>query len=197
MAYRQPTVESVAESVDDLSEQCIDLAEPGPATVPLSEAAPELQSSHKEQQQTARSSAVSPYVADDTLPSATIHDLAMRCAATSKLSTIANEALLSLYIDGRDGLVGWLELANVTTRDKLFEIVQHELEDDLDDGDVFDIVRFQRVDGEAFPRVNERTVPIKQSGSKAMWTRLVEIMSENGVGDVKGYVVVKKAVGTQ
>jgi L-alanine-DL-glutamate epimerase-like enolase superfamily enzyme len=128
----------------------------------------------------------------DNRPSRTIHDLAMKHAATSKLSTRAKEAFVNLYIDGRDGLVGWLELANFTTRDRLFEILQHEIQGDLNKGDKFDIVRFQRVGGEAFPRVNERTVPIKRSGSKAMWIRLVEIMLENGVGDVKGYVVVKK-----
>jgi hypothetical protein len=116
-------------------------------------------------------------------------------AATSKLSTSANEAMLSVYIHGRDGLASWIELADVTTRDtkKLFETVQHELKDDLNAGETFDTVRFQRVDGEAFPRITECTVPIKRTGSKEMWTRFAKVLSENGVGDVKVYAVVKKA----
>lgn len=99
---------------------------------------------------------------------------------------------LNLYIDGDDDLAGYLELSEVTTREQLFALIQEDLEDALD-GRRFDVIKFRRADGEVFPRcANERMIPIKRAGRLDMWKPLLKTMREHDVGDLKGYVVVKK-----
>jgi len=104
---------------------------------------------------------------------------------------------LALYIDGHSELAGVIELTNVTTRDELFAMIQHDLQDDIDIGDRFDVVRFQRTDGEAFPRPNARSVPIKRFGQQDMWKAMVKSMLEHNIGDLVGFVIVKRGVNAR
>jgi len=88
------------------------------------------------------------------------------------MTTSADKTLrdiqLALYIDGNHELAGVIELTDVTTRDELFNMIQQDLQDELDDGDRFDVVRLQRTDGEPFQRPNARSVPIKRFGQQDM-----------------------------
>jgi len=104
---------------------------------------------------------------------------------------------LALYIDGHNELAGVIELTNVTTRDELFAMIQQDLQDELSVGDRFDVVRFQRTDKEAFPRPNARSVPIKRFGQQDMWKAIVKTMLEHNVGDLEGFVIVKRGVDTR
>jgi hypothetical protein len=99
---------------------------------------------------------------------------------------------LALYIDGHHDLAGVIELTNVTTRDDLFAMIQQDLQDALGVGDTFDVVRFQRTDGKAFPRPNARSVPIKRFGQQDMWKAMVKTMLEHNIGDLEGFVIVKR-----
>ena len=101
---------------------------------------------------------------------------------------------LALYIDGHHDLAGVIELTNVTTRDDLFAMIQQDLQDALGVGDTFDVVRFQRTDGKAFPRPNARSVPIKRFGQQDMWKAMVKTMLEHNIGDLEGFVIVKRGV---
>jgi hypothetical protein len=102
---------------------------------------------------------------------------------------------LALYIDGHEELAGVIELTNVTTRDELFEMIQQDLQDQLGAGDRFDVVKFQRTDGEVFPRPNARSVPIKRFGQQDMWKAMVKTMLEHQIGDLEGFVIVKRDTG--
>jgi hypothetical protein len=99
---------------------------------------------------------------------------------------------LALYIEGNHELAGVIELTDVTTRDDLFDMIQQDLQDELGIGDQFDVVRFQRTDGEAFPRPNARSMPIKRFGQQDMWKAMVKTMLEHKIGDLEGFVIVKK-----
>jgi hypothetical protein len=99
---------------------------------------------------------------------------------------------LALYIDGHHDLAGVIELTDVTTRDELFAMIQQDLQDALGAGDRFDVVRFQRTDGKAFPRPNARSVPIKRFGQQDMWKSMVKTMLEHNIGDLEGFVIVKR-----
>jgi hypothetical protein len=104
---------------------------------------------------------------------------------------------LALYIDGHNELAGVIEITNVTTRDELFDMIQQDLQDDLAVGNRFDVVRFQRTDGEAFPRPNARSVPIKRFGQQDMWKAMVKTMLEHNIGDLEAFVIVKKGVDSK
>lgn len=104
---------------------------------------------------------------------------------------------LALYIDGQNDLAGVIEITDVTTRDQLFDIIQQDLQDILGVGDRFDIVRFQRTDGEAFPRPNAGSVPIKRFGQQDMWKAMVRTMLEHNIGDLEGFVIVKRGVDSK
>ena len=104
---------------------------------------------------------------------------------------------LALYIDDHSELAGVIELTNVTTRDELFAMIQQDLQDVIDVGDRFDVVRFQRTDGQAFPRPNARSVPIKRFGQQDMWKAMVKSMAEYNVGDLEGVVIVKRGGNTR
>ena len=99
---------------------------------------------------------------------------------------------LALYIDGQNDLAGVIEITNVTTRDQLFDMIQQDLQDVPGVGDRFDVVRFQRTDGEAFPRPNARSVPIKRFGQQDMWKAMVKTMLKHNIGDLEGFVIVKR-----
>jgi hypothetical protein len=104
---------------------------------------------------------------------------------------------LALYIDGHNELAGVIEITNVTTRDELFDMIRQDLQDELAVGDRFDVVRFQRTDGEAFPRPNARSVPIKRFGQQDMWKAMVKTMLEHNIGDLEAFVIVKKGVDSK
>jgi hypothetical protein len=99
---------------------------------------------------------------------------------------------LALYIDGNHELASVIELTDVTTRDDLSVMIQQDLQDELGIGDRFDVVRFQRTDGEAFPRPNARSVPIKRFGQQDMWKAMVKTMLEHKIGDLEGFVIVER-----
>ena len=104
---------------------------------------------------------------------------------------------LALYIDGQNDLAGVIEITNVTTRVQLFDMIQQDLPDILGVGDRFDVVRFQRTDGEAFPRPNARSVPIKRFGQQDMWKAMVKTMLEHNIGDLEGLVIVKRGIDSK
>lgn len=107
------------------------------------------------------------------------------------------EIQLALYIDGHNELAGVIELTDVTTRDDLFAMIQQDLQDELGVGDRFDVVRFQRTDGEVFPRPSARSVPIKRFSQQDMWKAMVKTMLEHNIGDLEGFVIVKRGVDTK
>lgn len=104
---------------------------------------------------------------------------------------------LALYIDGHNELAGVIEITNVTTRDELFDMIRQDLQDELAVEDRFDVVKFQRTDGKAFPRPNARSVPIKRFGQQDMWKAMVRTMLEHNIGDLEAFVIVKKGVGSK
>ena len=69
---------------------------------------------------------------------------------------------------------------------------RQDLRDELGVGDGFDVVRFQRTDGEAFPRRNVHSVPIKRFGQQDMWKAMVKTMLEHNIGDLEEFVIVKR-----
>jgi hypothetical protein len=111
---------------------------------------------------------------------------------TTSADKTLTDIQLALYIDGNHELAGVIELTDVTTRDDLFDTIQQDLQDILGVGDRFDVVRFQRTDGEAFPRPNARSVLIKRFGQQDMWKAMVKTMLEHKIGDLEGFVIVKK-----
>lgn len=113
-------------------------------------------------------------------------------ATKSKSST---DRQLSIYIDGHNDLAGLVDITDTTTRDELFSTIQRNLQDFLEVGDKFDVVRFQRADGETCPRPPDaRSIPIKRFDEQDMWKSMMKTMAEHDVGDLKGVVVVKKDV---
>jgi hypothetical protein len=124
-----------------------------------------------------------------------------RRPSTSKPPRHTNGALrdiqLALYIEGHNELAGVIELTDVTTRDELFAMIQQDLQDALSARDRFDVVRFQRTDGKAFPRPNARSVPIKRFGQQDMWKAMVKTMLEHNIGDLEGVVIVKRGVDNE
>lgn len=110
---------------------------------------------------------------------------------------VLTDIQLALYIDGHNELGGVIELINATTRDELFAMIQQDLQDALGVRDTFDVVRLQRTDGKAFPRPHARSVPIKRFGQQDMWKAMVKTMLEHNIGDLEGFVIVKRGVVTK
>jgi hypothetical protein len=76
-------------------------------------------------------------------------------------------------------------------------MIQQDLQYALGVEDRFDVVRFQRADGKVFPRPNARSVPIKRFGQQDLWKAMVKTMLEHNIGDLEGFVVVKRGVVTR
>lgn len=89
-----------------------------------------------------------------------------------------------------------MSLTGLNTRDKLFKMMDGDLEDDLDTCDKIVAVRVKGADGKNFPDPHVLTMPIKKAGQQDMWSEFIGMLLEHGAGEqrMRGYVKVKKSI---